>query len=78
MFVNKIYISVAHINNLNQQYENAQETVSDMEYYQITLQSRIYDLTSDLVVSRKSVNKIKTNWTTTSILKVHLENMYNN
>ena len=44
------YISVVHTNILIRQYENAQATVSDMEYYQIKIQSRIDDLTSDLVV----------------------------
>ena len=60
-------VAIAHINNLNRQYENAQETVSDMGYDHIKLQSCIYDLTSDLVVSSESANEIKTNWNTTSI-----------
>ena len=42
------------------------------------LNSRIDDLTSDLVVSRESVNKIKTNWTTTRIVKFHLDHIYIN
>ena len=44
-------IAVAHTKNLNQQYENAQVTVSDMGSDQIKPQSRIDDLTSDLVLS---------------------------
>ena len=35
----------------DRQYENAQATVSNMGYDQIKLQSRIDDLTSELVVS---------------------------
>ena len=68
-------IAVAHTKNLNLQYENAQATVTDVESDQIKLHSPIDDLTSDLFVSRESANKIKTNWTTTSIVKFHLENM---
>ena len=45
------YIAVAHTNNINQQYENAQATVSDMGSVQIKPQSHIDDITSDLVVS---------------------------
>ena len=44
------YIAIAHTNNINRQYENAHETVSDTESDQLKLQSRINDLTSDLVV----------------------------
>ena len=65
------YIEVAHTNNPNQQYENAQATVSGMESDQIKLQSRIDDLTIDLVVSRESANAIKKKWTTTSIVKLN-------
>ena len=68
-------VAVAHTKNLNRQYKNSQVTVSDTESYQIKLQSLIDDLTSDLVVSRESANKIKTNWTTTSIVKIYLDNM---
>ena len=64
-------VAIAHINNLNRQYENAQETVPDMEYDQIKLHSCIDDITSDLVLSHGSANKIKTNWTTTRIVKLH-------
>ena len=71
-------IAVAHTNNINQQFKNKQATVSDMEYYQIKIQSRIDDLTSDLFVSCKSANEIKTNWTTKSVLKFHLDNIFNN
>ena len=49
-------IAVAHTKNPNRQYENVQATVSDMESDQIKLQSRINDLTSDLVVSCESAN----------------------
>ena len=52
-------VEVAHTKNLNRRYENVQATVSDMVYYQIKLHSRIGDLTSDLVVSRESSNKLK-------------------
>ena len=45
-------IEVVHTMNLSRQYENAQATVSEMESYQIKLQSRIDDITSDFVVSR--------------------------
>ena len=68
-------IAGANTNNINIQYENAQATVSDTESDQIKLQSCIDDLTSDLVVTRESTNKIKENWTTTSIVKFHMENM---
>ena len=64
-------IAVAHTNNINFQYNNAQATVSDMESDQIKLHSPIDDITSDLVVSRESSNKIKTNWATTFIVKFH-------
>ena len=47
-----------------------------MEYDQIKLHSYIDYLTIDLVVYRESDNEIKTNWTTTSIVKFHLENMH--
>ena len=67
---------VAQTKNLNWQYENAQAISSDMKYYQIKLHSFIIDLTSDLVVYRESVNEININWSTTSIIKYHLENMY--
>ena len=49
-------IAVAHTKNINRQYDNAQATVSYMEYYQIILQSRIDDLFSDLVVFHESAN----------------------
>ena len=39
---------------------NVQATVSDMEYDHIKLQSSIYDIPSDLVLSSESENKIKT------------------
>ena len=68
-------ITVAHIKNINRKYENVQATVPDMEYDQIKLQSRIDDITSVLVISHESTNKIKTNWTTTIIIKFHSENM---
>ena len=68
-------ISGEHTKNINKQYENEQTTVSDMESYQIKLQIPIDNVTNDLVVSRESANKIKTNWTTTRIVKFHLENM---
>ena len=68
--------TLAHTKNLNWQYENSQATVSYMEYYQIKPLSGIYDLTSDLVVSRKSDNEIKTNWATTRIVTLHLDHMY--
>ena len=71
-------ISVAHTKSISQQYDNVQATVSDMESYQIKLQSRIDNITSELVVSCESADKIKTYWTRTSILKFHLENMHNN
>ena len=67
--------AVAHINNLNKQYEDAQAKVSDIKSDQIKLQSHIDDLTSDLVISRESATKIKTNWNTKIIVKSHLENM---
>ena len=69
-------IEVVHTMNLSRQYENAQATVSEMESYQIKLQSRIDDITSDFVVSRESDNKITTNWTTTSTVKFYMEIMY--
>ena len=47
-----------------------------MEYYKIKLHSYIDYLTIDLVVYRESDNGIKTNWTTASIVRFHLENMY--
>ena len=53
-----------------------QATVSDMEYDKNKLQSHIDDFTSDLVLSRESASKIKTNWTTISIVKFHLDNVY--
>ena len=53
-----------------------QATVIDMESDQIKLQSRINDLTSDLVVSCESANEINTNWNTTSVVKFHLDNIY--
>ena len=68
-------ISGAHNKNINRQYKNAQETLSDKEYYQIIIQSSIDDITSDLFVSCESANEIKTDWTKTSIVKFHLENM---
>ena len=70
------YIVVVHTKNTNRQYENAQARVSEMESDQIKLQGRIDDLTSDLVISRESANKIKKNWTKTSIFKRNLENMH--
>ena len=69
-------VAVAHTNNLNQKYENVQATVSYMKYDQIKLQNLIDDLTSDLFVSREISNKINKNWTTISIVKFHLDNMY--
>ena len=69
-------IAGAHTKNINRQYDNAQAKVSDMESDRSKLQNCIDDLTSDLIVSRESANKIKTNWTTTGIFKFHLENMY--
>ena len=71
-------IEVEHTKNINRKYENAQATVADIEYDQIELQSHIDYLTSDLVVSCKSANEIKKNWTRTSIVKLNLENMYSN
>ena len=44
-------IAVAHTKNPNQQYENTQATVSNMGSDQIKPYIRIYDLTSDLVLS---------------------------
>ena len=70
-------IAVAHTKNINRQHKNAQVTVSDMESYQIKLQSHIYDLTDDLALSPESVNKMKTNWNMTIIVKFHLDHMYN-
>ena len=46
-----------------------------MESDQIKLKSRIDHLTSDLVIYRESANKTKKNWTTTSIVRYHLDNM---
>ena len=69
------YIAVAPTKNLNRQYENVQAIVSEMESDQIKQKSRVDDITNDLVVSRENANKIKTNWTRTSIFKFHLENM---
>ena len=69
-------IAVAYIKNLNRQYENAQATLLDMESDQIKLQSRIDDITIELVVSCESANEIKTNCTTTIIVKFHLDHMY--
>ena len=66
-------VAVAHKNNINQRYDNLKATVSDIESVHIKLQSRIDDITSDLVVSRESAYKIKTNWTTISIVNFHLE-----
>ena len=69
-------IAVAHTKNINRQYENSQETVPDMKYYQIKLQSCIDYLTSDLVVYSESANEIKKNWTKTSVVKLYLEKIY--
>ena len=44
-------IAVAHTKNINQQYENAQATVSDIVSDQIKTQIRIDHLTSYLVIS---------------------------
>ena len=72
----EIDISVAHTKNINRKYDNTMATAPDMEYDHIELQSFIDDLTSGLVISRESANKTKTNWTTTRIIKFHLNNMY--
>ena len=49
-----------------------------MESDQIKLQSLIDYLTSGLVLSHESTNKIKTNWATTRIVRFHLYSMQKN
>ena len=69
-------IAVAYAKNRTGQYENMQSKVSDMESDQNKLQICIDYLTSDLVLSCESANRISTNLTKKSIIKFQLMNMW--